>query len=217
MLIVDDCSVDNSVQIISIYQKKDPRIKLYKTNICSGSPVIPRNMGIEKSDGQYIAFLDGDDVWLPNKLENQIKLFNEKNTGLVFSNYEKISETGVRTNRIIRVPSIVTYRELLKSNCIGCLTAIYDASKIGKIFFEKINHEDYVLWLTILRNTGYIAKNTNTVEALYRTQRESISANKFIVLGWQWNIYRNFLKLSLVQSFFYFCCYAVKAISKYLK
>jgi glycosyltransferase involved in cell wall biosynthesis len=216
MIIVDDCSIDNSVQIISIYQKKDPRIKLYKTKVCSSSPVVPRNMGIEKSAGQYIAFLDSDDVWLPNKLENQIKLFNGKDIGLVYSNYEKISETGIRRNRIIRAPSSATYIKLLKGNCIGCLTAIYDASKIGKMFFEEFHHEDYVLWLTILR-TGYIAKNTNTIEALYRVKKESISSNKFIVLIWQWNVYRNFLKLSLLQSFFYFCCYILKAISKYLK
>jgi glycosyltransferase involved in cell wall biosynthesis len=216
MIIVDDCSVDDSVKIILTYQKKDERINLYQTKVCSGSPIEPRNMGIEKASGQYIAFLDSDDVWLSNKLENQIKLFNEKNIGLVYSNYEKISEAGIRSNRIIRAPSAVTYKELLKSNCIGCLTAIYDISKIGKVYFEKFHHEDYVLWLTILR-TGYIAKNTNTIEALYRVKKESISANKFVVLGWQWTIYRNFLKLSLFQSFFYFCLYVIKAFLKYIK
>jgi glycosyltransferase involved in cell wall biosynthesis len=216
MIVIDDCSVDDSVKIVSSYQKKDDRINLYRTKACSGSPMEPRNMGIAKASGQYIAFLDSDDVWLPNKMENQIKLFNEKNIGLVYSNYEKISETGIRNLRIIKAPSTVTYRELLKSNCIGCLTAVYDSSRIGKVYFENFHHEDYVLWLTILR-TGCIAKNTNTVEALYRVKNKSMSANKFIVLGWQWNIYRNFLKLSLFQSIFYFCFYVIKAISKYLK
>ena len=216
MIIVDDCSTDDSVQIISAYQKKDSRIRLYQIKTPSGSPMEPRNLGIGMASGQYIAFLDSDDVWLPNKLKNQIKLFNEKSISLVYSNYEKISETGIRSNRIIRAPSSVTYMELLKSNCIGCLTAVYDVSKVGKVYFEKFRHEDYVLWLTILR-TGCIAKNTNTVEALYRIKKESISANKFAVLKWQWNIYRNFLKLSFFHSAFYFCFYVIRAFSKYLK
>jgi glycosyltransferase involved in cell wall biosynthesis len=216
MIVIDDCSVDDSVKIVSAYQEKDGRINLYRIKVCSGSPMEPRNLGIEKAAGQYIAFLDSDDVWLPNKLENQIRLFKEENIGLIYSNYEKISEAGNRNNRIIKAPSTVTYRELLKNNYIGCLTAVYNVSKTGKVYFDKFRHEDYVLWLTILR-TGYIAKNTNTVEALYRVKNESISANKFIVLGWQWNIYRNFLKLSLFQSVFYFCFYSIKAFIKYLK
>jgi glycosyltransferase involved in cell wall biosynthesis len=216
MIIIDDCSVDNSVEIIFTYQKKDRRIKLYKTEKCTGSPIEPRNMGIENASGQYIAFLDSDDVWLPNKLENQTKLFNNKDVGIVYSNYEKISESGIRNNRIITVPSSVTYTQLLKGNCIGCLTAIYDVSKIGKVYFEQFRHEDYVLWLTIL-HMGYIAKNTDTLEALYRVKMKSVSANKFIVLFWQWNIYRNFLKLSISRSLYYFFFYVARAFLKYLK
>jgi hypothetical protein len=114
------------------------------------------------------------------------------------------------------MPSSVTYTQLLKGNCIGCLTAIYDTSKTGKLYFELFRHEDYVLWLTILR-AGYTAKNTDTTEALYRVKKGSVSANKFIVLSWQWNIYRNFLKLSMIHCVFYFLAYIVKAVSKYLK
>jgi glycosyltransferase involved in cell wall biosynthesis len=216
MIIVDDCSVDNSVEIISSYQKKDRRIRLYQTGICSGSPIEPRNIGIEKASGQFIAFLDSDDIWLPNKLENQIKLFDDKNVGIVYSNYEKISESGVRNNRTVKAQAVITYEGLLRSNCIGCLTAIYNVAMVGKVYFEQFHHEDYVLWLTILR-TRCIAKNTNTIEALYRIRKKSISSNKFIALSWTWKIYRDFLKLSFSQSIYYIVLYFFMGLLKYLK
>jgi glycosyltransferase involved in cell wall biosynthesis len=92
MIIVDDCSSDGSYEITTEYANRDSRIKVYRTEHPSGSPVGPRNIGIQKAAGRYIAFLDSDDVWLPNKLENQLRLFSDKNTAVVFSNYKKINE-----------------------------------------------------------------------------------------------------------------------------
>jgi glycosyltransferase involved in cell wall biosynthesis len=215
MIIVDDCSTDNSHQIALGFAEKDKRIRLYQLEQNSGV-ALARNRAIMESCGKYIAFLDSDDLWLPNKLENQIKLFDNNDIKIVYSNYEKLSETGIRSNRVIKAPSSVTYLELLKSNCIGCLTAIYDVSKTGKVYFEQFHHEDYILWLTILCS-GCIARNTDTTEALYRVKKRSLSANKFIVLSWQWNIYRKFLKLPLFQSIYYFFFYAINAFSKYIK
>jgi hypothetical protein len=104
----------------------------------------------------------------------------------------------------------------LKGNCIGCLTAMYDTEKTGKLYFQNIGHEDYIYWLTILRK-GFIARNTNTVEALYRVKNNSVSANKFIAAKWTWNIYRGLLKLSLPEAFYYFAFYLFKAFGKYIK
>jgi glycosyltransferase involved in cell wall biosynthesis len=216
MLIVDDCSTDNSIPIISEYVKKDSRIKLFSTEGQSGSPVLPRNIGIQNARGRYIAFLDSDDVWLPKKLECQIELLNNKDTAVAFSYYEKISEDGGRSNRIIFSPDIVTYKRLLKGNCIGNLTAMYDTSKTGKVFFPSIGHEDYALWLDILR-MGYIARNTRTVEALYRTRKNSLSTNKLVASRWTWNIYYQYLRLSFLKSLCYFIIYLVKASVKFLK
>jgi glycosyltransferase involved in cell wall biosynthesis len=92
MIIVDDCSTDDSYTIAMEYANRDGRIKVYRTEHQSGSPVEPRNIGIQKATGRYIAFLDSDDMWLPNKLENQLKLFDNKDTAVVFSNYKKINE-----------------------------------------------------------------------------------------------------------------------------
>ena len=216
MLIVDDCSTDGSDRIINEYVKQDKRIKYYKTSSSSGSPVLPCNIAIEKAFGKYIAFLDSDDIWLPTKLEEQLKLFDDDKVAVVYSNYEKINEKGDRSDRIIKAPAEVDYHNLLKSNVIGNLTGIYDTEKVGKVYCQNIHHEDYILWLSILKK-GFIAKNTNTVTALYRVRNNSVSSNKIKVLTWQWNILRNVEKLPFYKSVYCFMAYAIKAILKAVK
>jgi len=216
MLIIDDCSTDNSIEIIEKYINKDKRINLLKTKSNSGSPIEPRNIGIKNAKGRFIAFLDSDDLWLPDKLEHQIPLFDNENVAIVYSNYEKMTDEGERKNRIIKAPERLNFAQLLKSNYIGCLTAMYDVSKSGKVYFCNFRHEDYVLWLTILR-VGYIAINTNTIGALYRIRKNSITSKKIMILKWQWIIYRDFLKLSIFNSVYYFCFYAINAFFKHTK
>ena len=213
LLIIDDCSKDNSAKIAKEYAEGDERIYYLKTERSSGSPCIPRNIGILRSSGRYIAFLDSDDVWLPNKLDRQLPLFDDLYTAIVFSNYEKMNEDGERHNRYIKVPAYTTYQQLLKGNVIGCVTAIFDTQKVGKIFFENIGHEDYVFWLAILKQ-GFIAKSVNSVTALYRVRHQSISSNKWKTLKWQWNIYVNIEKTGYIKAIYYFCCYAYKAFMK---
>ena len=213
MLIVDDCSTDDSASIIKQYSKRDARIKYLKTDLPSGSPCEPRNIGIMSAQGRYIAFLDSDDVWLPNKLEEQLKLFEYADTAIVYSNYEKINEDGERGQRIVTVPPQVSYMELLKGNVIGNLTGIYDTEKVGKVYCSKIHHEDYVLWLSILKK-GFVARNTNVVHALYRVRKQSVSANKLAVISWQWNIYRNVEKIGFLKACYYFIHYAWRALLK---
>jgi glycosyltransferase involved in cell wall biosynthesis len=216
MLIVDDCSTDGSDTIAAGYAKKDSRIRLYKTPSHSGSPLVPRNLGLEKAGGRYIAFLDSDDLWLPGKLERQLALFKDEKTAIVFSNYEKVSPGGGRSGRVVRAPATVNYRQLLKGNCIGNLTAIYDTEKTGKVSFRHPCHEDYILWLEILEK-GFMAGNTNTMEALYRVRTGSVSAGKSTAAKWQWSIYRRRLKLSVPYSAYLFCFYMAGGFLKYIK
>ncbi|MDR0731881.1 MAG: glycosyltransferase, partial [Treponema sp.] len=166
--------------------------------------------------GRYIAFLDSDDLWLPDKLEKQLALFADEQTAIAFSNYEKITEAGVRNGRVVRSPAAVSYGKLLKSNYIGNLTAMYDTHKTGKLFFEHSRHEDYVLWLSILAK-GFTARNTGAVEALYRVRAGSVSARKRDAAKWQWRIYRRHLKLPLPYSVCLFCCYMASGFLKYLR
>lgn len=217
MLIVDDCSSDRSPEIVREYMERDQRIRYLKTDKRSGSPTMPRNIGIENAKGRYIAFLDSDDLWLPTKLEEQMKVFSvNEDASVVFSYYEKISEEGLRSGRIISSPKRVSYGKLLYGNVIGCLTGVYDTSKVGKVFMKYLGHEDYVMWLEILKK-GYIAINTCNVQALYRVRTSSVSANKLRVLKWQWNIYVNVENLGYMKALSCFIVYAVKAFMKVLR
>lgn len=216
LLVVDDCSTDASVSIIKSFEEHDKRIHFFQTNSSSGSPVRPRNIAVEAAKGRYIAFLDSDDVWLPNKLEEQLLIFENPDIAVVFSNYEKMTEEGQRSGRIICAPRWTDYKKLLRGNVIGNVTGIYDTHKVGKVFFQPIHHEDYVLWLSILKQ-GYVARNTNTVTALYRLRKQSVSSNKWKVLGWQWHIYVHVEHIHFFKSVCLFVCYACKAFRKALK
>ena len=215
LLIIDDGSSDNSYQIAQEYAAKDARIRVLQNEHPIGMPSTPRNIGVQAANGRYIAFLDSDDLWFPQKLEQQLALFKDNRTAIVFSNYEKIDESGIRSNRIVTAPQCATYRSLLYGNVIGNLTGIYDTRKVGKVSIRDIHHEDYVMWLEILKQ-GYWAKNTGTTLAAYRVNSSSVSANKMEVIEWQWSIYRDIEHLSLLQSTFYFISYAFKALYKSL-
>jgi glycosyltransferase involved in cell wall biosynthesis len=216
LIIVDDCSTDNSVDIIEEYIRNDKRIKLYKMHKNNSLPSVPRNFGIEKASGDFIAFLDSDDLWLPDKLQEQIELANKKDAAVVYSYYEKIDHNGVRNNRIIRAPLSVNYKQLLKGDVIGCLTGMYSVNKLGKIYFlhERCG-EDYILWLSILKK-GYTAYAVPKVLALYRVGHSSISSNKLQTPQRTWKVYRKYEQLSLVKSIFCFIIYAIRGFRKFI-
>lgn len=212
MIIAYDLSNDNSIEIINKYLKKDARIKLIELGEKSG-PAIARNRAIEAANGRYIAFLDSDDIWLPTKLEKQIRFMRENDVHLCYSSYYLIDEYGNELG-IFVTKDTANYRELLKTCYIGNLTAIYDAGKIDKQYMANVEHQDYTLWLKILKNYG-AAKGIIEPLAKYRIHRNSISANKIKAACWQWNIYRNVEKLSFSRSAFFFIHYAYYGIIKH--
>lgn len=216
MLIIDDCSKDKSSEIVKTYKSLDERIKYFKTDFPSGSPTKPRNIGVEKANGRYIAFLDSDDLWEQNKLETQLRVLEDESVAIVFSNYQKINEQGIQNNRVIKAPKIVDYQKLLKGNVIACCTCVYDSSKTGKLYFNNQGHEDYALWLEILKK-GYFAKNTGLVSAKYRVRNASISSNKYKVIFWIYNIYRQNERMSIIKSIYYSFLTLSRSFFKYLK
>lgn len=207
LLIVDDGSTDGSIEIVERYAGNDSRIRLLINNDHTGLPSAPRNYGIRNAKGQFIAFLDSDDLWLPYKLERQLSFFNSDNVAIVFSNYEKIDEEGNRENRVVVSPMRVTYHDMLYSNYIGNLTGIYNRKVTGTQYLPDIHHEDYALWLHILRK-GFKAVNTGTIEGLYRIRNKSISSSKWHLLPWQWNIYRRQEHIPVFHAIYYYICYA---------
>lgn len=175
LLIVDDCSTDDSVKIINQYSIKDPRIKLLSTDKNTGSPSEPRNIALEAAMGRYIALLDADDIWLPNKLEEQLEFMEINDFDFVYSNYEKMNYQGKRNNRIVCTRSVSTYWDILESNGIPCLTVLLKREIIGDIRFQQTPKEDYVFWLTIMRTRNITAYNTNRIHAIYRESKNSRS------------------------------------------
>lgn len=211
LIIVDDVSTDNSKILVKKYMSIDTRIKLIELEINNG-PANARNKGIEEANGKYVAFLDSDDLWLPDKLKKQILFLTENSLSMTYSSYYTIDEA----NNIINMrkgKEKISYNDMLKSNYIGNLTGIYDCEKIGKYFMDNINHEDYTLWLKIMSEIKE-TKGISEPLAKYRIVTSSVSANKFRVLSWQWHIYRHVIGLNRIKSLYYFIWYAYYAIKK---
>lgn len=213
IILVDDASKDSSRDIIRKYEKIDSRVRpiLLDNNVGVANA---RNEGIKNARGQYIAFLDSDDIWLEEKLSEQIKFMKDKDIAFSHTSYEFIDEEGNKIGKPVVVSGVVGYNDLLKQNTIGCLTVVIDRSKIDKIKMPQIRHEDYATWLSILRN-NHKAYGLNKVLALYRKSSNSLSGNKIKSAIWTWNIIRNVEKVPFFKSVLYFSNYAIKNINKH--
>lgn len=202
MIIVNDQSTDNSLDIASTYAQYDTRIKIIQLPENSG-PAVARNKGINAARGRYIAFLDSDDRWLPEKLEIQIAFMRSSNAAFTHTYYRKITEDGTPTGHTVTPKAQLSYSDLLKSNQIGCLTAVYDTCALGKCFMPSIRkRQDYGLWLRLLKITPF-AHVVPQVLATYRVRNQSVSSYKMGLLKYNWTLFRNIEKLSRTKSTYY--------------
>lgn len=199
MILADDGSTDKTVSIIEEFAQKDIRIKLFKLPENRGNG-FARNAALEKASGKYIAYLDADDLWFPEKLEKQIQFLKANNLHFTFSFYDSIDEEGNNLNRRVESPNPLTYKQLFFCNYVGNLTAIYDADYFGKIILETSQkRQDWRIWLTILKQIK-TAKPVPESLALYRIRKDSVSSSKFKLIKHNFGVYRQFHRYNFVFS-----------------
>ncbi|XKE47247.1 glycosyltransferase [Halomonas organivorans] len=211
LIIIDDGSTDSSAEIAEAFSLQDSRIQLIRLEGNNGAAVA-RNRGIRLARGRYIAFLDSDDAWEPHKLESQLAFMKASEAALVFSAYRKVDEAG-RELGVVGVPERAGYRDLLKTNYIGCLTAMYDTRRLGKVEMPLIRkRQDLALWLKILKLSGEPAWGQPEVLATYTVRAGSVSSNKQQAAAYQWRVYREVEALSLPACGYYFAQYALRGL-----
>jgi len=215
LIVIDDCSKDNTVEIVKTFSEKDSRVNLIQLELNSGAAVA-RNIGLENSKGRFIAFCDCDDIWFENKLEYQIRFMLEKSIPISFTSYQLINEKGVSMNKVINAIDKITYLEYLKNTIIGMSTAMIDTSLVKEFRFENIRtRQDTMLWITLLKR-GHVAYGIKEVLVKYTVRSNSISANKFKAASKVWDLYYNMEKMGLFKSSYYFIFYVLNAIKKRL-
>lgn len=209
LILIDDFCPDNSCKQIESLIANDSRIIQIK-NIYNEGVAASRNKGIEQAKGEVIAFLDSDDYWHENKLSLQLDRINE-GYDVVCSNYLRVSSDKILVK--VRCSEIFDYSDMLKSNKIGNLTGVYRCDHIGKIYQKNIGHEDYLMWLEIVKATHEVYCVQQPL-AYYQVSNNSLSANKLQAMIWQWNIYRQELGFSKMKSMWLFICYIYLSFKK---
>lgn len=202
LLVIDDASQDETSWIVEDLKSHDDRIKLHILPANQGAG-FARNIGIKAATGDFICFLDADDLWKPHKLEKQLKVMREEGMKVCFSSYELMNEEGVRLQKQIKALRHLSFEKLRKANYIGNLTGIYDVQNLGKIYCPLIRkRQDWGLWLLAVQKAGS-ARGIQEPLALYRERRGSISGNKMEMLQYNYRVYRKVLGYSRVKSLFW--------------
>ncbi len=215
LLIVDDNSTDRTSEIAAEYARRDPRVRCFKNPRNLGTAG-SRNFGVERAGFEYIAFIDSDDMWAPEKLEKQLTLLKkDPHSSLFFTGSAFMDESGNRYAHKLCVPEHITYRQLLKQNLISCSSVLARRETLICHPMQEAAgiHEDFATWLSVLRSEGSAA-GLNEPLLIYRIHGSSKSANKLRAAGMQWRTYRH-VGLNSLKAAYYFVFYAVRSLRKY--
>jgi len=214
-IIIDDFSDDNSVKIIKNCIRSDKRFYMYsnKKNIGAGQS---RNIGISIAEGQFLTFLDSDDIWEPHHLERQILFMKSNKLTISHSHYGYINSKGDKLKEIFKVSlKKIGFKDLLLRPEMSCLTTIIDISKTGKFYMsEDKRRQDYYLWLNLLKN-GNFSRGFDHIGGYYR-QHDNQPKKNLKYLYAHFHFLRSRIKLSLIDSFKYTLSYSIRGIFKYL-
>lgn len=215
MIIVDDCSTDMTCEIIEQFVASDERIKLLRQEKNTGAGAA-RTRSMRESSGQFIAYLDADDIWKPEKLEKQVKFMLDKDCGFSCVSYEVIDDDGNKKGKEVRMLPKVDYVGFLTNNLLQTVGIMVYTEKVDKellVMPDIRRRQDAATWLQILK-AGYECYGMNEVLAEYRRVEGSLSSNKVKAVKGIWHLYRNIEHLSFPFSCYCFVRYAVFAVWK---
>jgi teichuronic acid biosynthesis glycosyltransferase TuaG len=215
LIITDDRSPDNTVEVVRNWCKSDGRIKLIEAP-ANGGPAAARNLSLGQARGRWVAFLDSDDIWLPQKLEIQLKFHLQQQAKISYTEFRRIQADGTGVGRLIKIPTKLTYRQLLGNTGIATSTVLVDRKLTGTFSMKKMFYDDFGCWLDILRSGGW-ASGLREDLMRYRVMGGSVSRNKRRSAVEVWKTYRNVEELGLLVSSIHFAGYAIRALLKYRK
>ncbi len=203
LIVVDDCSKDDTEKELKKYQK-DKRINYVKLEKNSGAAVA-RTEAMKRAKGNYMAFLDSDDLWYSEKLEKQLKFMQDNSYDFTCTAYEQIDEEDNNLNKVIKTKKKADYNRILLDCPVGNSTVMYNVDKLGKFEVPNIRkRNDDALWLQIIKKANYIY-GMNDVLMQYRIRSNSISSNKLSLVKYHWQLYREIEHLSIIRSIFHIC------------
>ena len=216
LLLVEDCSSDNTVTLIRQYMEKtgDPRIRLIRQPSNMGA-ARARNKGLKEANGRYISYLDADDLWVPEKLEKELAFMKEKDAVFAFTGYEFADETGKGMGKVVHVPEKLTYKQALSNTTIFTTTVMFDLEKLPREQLEMpvMKSEDTALWFRVLRS-GVTAYGLDENLVKYRRAGKSLSSNKLEAIRRIWNLYRRAEGMNVINSAWHFCFWALRAVKR---
>lgn len=214
VIIINDCSPDHTDEIIAPYLSRDKRIR-YLHNESNLGVAETRNRGVREARGEWIALLDSDDCWLPDKVEKQMRMVREKSASICYTGCRFISHSGDDLKRIFNVPEQVSYKKLLQQNVIVCSSILIKRDLLLKHpMHGDFIHEDYIAWLTILKEVPAFGLNEPLVK--YRLARNSKSRNKFKSIKMTYQVYKH-MNLSFPQAHYYLARNVINGLKKYGK
>ncbi len=209
LIVIDDCSLDNTAKIAEDIAVRDPRVRVIRKAHNEGV-ALARNTGLGVAKGQYVSFLDSDDLWMPDKLSIQVQFMDENRAAFSFTSYSRFTKEGF-VSAPVSIPKQVDYADLLYGNVIPCLTVLIDRTLVGHVEMSNVRHEDYATWLNLLRS-GHRAYGIQLNLAQYRVSTNSTTANKLKSALWTWRIYREHEHFSWLRSWWCFMRYAARSV-----